>query len=125
MQGKIEQGVSRSHRRYSFLDEIGNLTPNQQVKLLSVLQNRQVTRLGANISIPIDIRLICATNLPFTDLKSENRFRQDLLYRINTIDIQLPPLRKRIGDIPLLVKHFTNMYCRKYNKEQNRSAMKH
>jgi DNA-binding NtrC family response regulator len=101
-----------------FLDEIGNLTPNQQVKLLSVLQNRQVTRLGANISIPIDIRLICATNLPFTDLKSENRFRQDLLYRINTIDIQLPPLRKRIGDIPLLVKHFTNMYCRKYNKEQ-------
>ena len=101
-----------------FLDEIGNLTPNQQVKLLSVLQNRQVTRLGANISIPIDIRLICATNLPFTDLKSENRFRQDLLYRINTIDIQLPPLRKRIGDIPLLVKHFTTMYCRKYNKEQ-------
>ena len=100
-----------------FLDEIGNLTPNLQIKLLSVLQNRQVTRLGANISVPIDIRLICATNLPFTDLKSENRFRQDLLYRINTVDIQLPPLRKRTDDIPLLVKYFTNMYCKKYNKE--------
>jgi DNA-binding NtrC family response regulator len=100
-----------------FLDEIGNLTPSLQVKLLAVIQNRQVTRLGANISKPIDIRLICATNLPFTDLKSENRFRQDLLYRINTIYIQLPPLRKRLDDIPLLVKHFTNMYCRKYNKE--------
>jgi DNA-binding NtrC family response regulator len=100
-----------------FLDEIGNLTSNLQVKLLGVLQNRQVTRLGANIPKPIDIRLICATNLPLTELKSENRFRQDLLYRINTVEIQLPPLRKRIDDIPLLVEHFTTMYCRKYKKE--------
>ncbi|MFZ1082626.1 MAG: sigma-54 dependent transcriptional regulator, partial [Candidatus Kryptoniota bacterium] len=99
------------------LDEIGNLTPNLQVKFLSVLQNRQVTRLGANIPKPIDIRLICATNIPLTELKSENRFRQDLLYRINTVEIQLPPLRQRTDDIPLLVDHFTNMYCRKYNKE--------
>jgi len=100
-----------------FLDEIGNLSANLQVKLLSVLQNRQVTRLGANIPKPIDIRLICATNLPLTELKSENRFRQDLLYRINTVEIQLPPLRKRIDDIPLLVEHFMTMYCRKYKKE--------
>ncbi len=100
-----------------FLDEIGNLTPNLQVKLLAVLQNRQVTRLGANIPKPIDIRLICATNLPLLELKSENRFRQDLLYRINTVEIQLPPLRKRTDDISLLVEHFTNMYCKRYNKE--------
>lgn len=100
-----------------FLDEIGNLTPTLQVKLLAVLQNRQVTRLGANIPKPIDIRLICATNLPLTELKSESRFRQDLLYRINTVEIQIPPLRSRIDDIPLLVEHFTTMYCRKYKKE--------
>ena len=99
-----------------FLDEIGNLTPNLQVKLLAALQNRQVTRLGANIPKPIDIRLICATNLPVTELKSESRFRQDLLYRINTVEIKLPPLRNRRDDIPLLADHFLKMYCRKYNK---------
>ncbi len=101
-----------------FLDEIGNLTPNLQVKLLAVLQNRHVTRLGANIPRPIDIRLVCATNLPVSELKSENRFRQDLLYRINTVEMQLPPLRKRAEDIPLLADHFLKMYCRKYNKTQ-------
>ncbi len=99
-----------------FLDEIGNLTPNLQVKLLAVLQNRQVTRLGANIPKPIDIRLICATNLPKEELKSEKRFRQDLLYRINTVEITLPPLRDRSEDIALLADHFLKMYCRKYNK---------
>jgi DNA-binding NtrC family response regulator len=82
-----------------------------------VLQNRQVTRLGSNTPKPIDIRLICATNLPLTELKSENKFRQDLLYRVNTVEIQLPPLRKRTDDIPLLVDHFTALYRRKYNKE--------
>ena len=91
-----------------FLDEIGNLTPNLQVKLLAVLQNREVTRLGANIPKPIDIRLICATNLSLTELKSENRFRQDLLYRINTVEIELPPAAKTIDDIPLLVRAFHN-----------------
>ena len=101
-----------------FLDEIGNLTPGLQVKLLAVLQNRQVTRLGSNVSRPIDIRLVCATNVPPSDLRSENRFRQDLLYRINTVEIQLPPLRKRTEDLPLLGDHFLRMYCRKYNKRQ-------
>ncbi len=99
-----------------FLDEIGNLTNNLQMKLLAVLQNRQVTRLGANIPRPIDIRLISATNLPKEELKSERRFRQDLLYRINTVEVELPPLRSRAEDIPLLTEHFLRMYCRKYNK---------
>ena len=99
-----------------FLDEIGNLNFNLQAKLLTVLQNRQVTRLGSSISKPVDIRLICATNLPADELMSEKRFRQDLLFRINTVEINLPPLRKRIEDIPLLANHFLYMYCRKYNK---------
>ena len=99
-----------------FLDEIGNLPFNLQMKLLNVLQNRQITRLGSNISKPIDIRLICATNLPFEELVSEKRFRQDLLYRINTVEINLPPLRKRTEDIPLLANHFMRNYCKKYNK---------
>ncbi len=99
-----------------FLDEIGNLTPSLQVKLLAVLQNRQVTRLGANMPKPIDVRLISATNLPMDELKSEKRFRQDLLYRINTVEIRIPPLRDRGDDIPLLADHFLKMYSRKYNK---------
>lgn len=99
-----------------FLDEIGNLSFNLQMKLLSVLQNRTVTRLGSNIAKPIDIRLVCATNNPVDELISEKRFRQDLLYRINTVEINLPPLRKRTEDIPLLVKHFLEIYCRKYKK---------
>ena len=101
-----------------FLDEIGNLSFNLQMKLLSVLQNRTVTRLGSNIPKPIDIRLVCATNLPLEELISEKRFRQDLLYRINTVEISLPPLRKRTEDIPLLVKHFLKIYCKKYNKPE-------
>ncbi len=101
-----------------FLDEIGNLSFNLQMKLLSVLQNRTVTRLGSNISKPIDIRLVCATNIPLDELISEKRFRQDLLYRINTVEINLPPLRKRIEDIPLLAKHFLEIYCKKYNKSE-------
>jgi len=101
-----------------FLDEIGNLPYNLQSKLLTALQNRQVTRIGASIPKTIDIRLICATNLPIAELMSEKRFRQDLLYRINTVEINLPPLRKRTGDIPLLLRHFLQLYCRKYNKPE-------
>jgi DNA-binding NtrC family response regulator len=101
-----------------FLDEIGNLSFNLQMKLLSVLQNRTVTRLGSNIPKPIDIRLVCATNLPMEELISEKRFRQDLLYRINTVEINLPPLRKRKEDISPLVEHFLKIYCKKYNKPE-------
>ncbi|MGA7722873.1 MAG: sigma-54 dependent transcriptional regulator [Ignavibacteriaceae bacterium] len=103
-----------------FLDEIGNLNFGLQSKLLSVLQNRQVTRLGSSTPRPIDIRLICATNLPIEELMSEKRFRQDLLYRINTVEINLPPLRKRMEDIPLLVDHFLQIYNKKYNKPVKR-----
>ncbi len=101
-----------------FLDEIGNITLQQQSKLLSVLQNRQVTRLGSNVPINIDIRLICATNMPLTELANENRFRKDLIYRINTVEITVHPLRKRGSDIILLAHHFANIYAKKYLKPQ-------
>lgn len=101
-----------------FLDEIGNITLQQQARLLTVLQNRQVTRLGSNTPVPVDIRLICATNLPLQELANENRFRKDLIYRINTVEIIVPPLRARKGDIPLLAKHFLKFYGEKYLKPQ-------
>jgi DNA-binding NtrC family response regulator len=99
-----------------FLDEIGNISLQQQARLLTVLQNRQVTRLGSNQPIPIDIRLICATNVPFSELANENRFRKDLVYRINTVEITIPPLKKRNEDIGLLAKHFVKLYAAKYFK---------
>ncbi|HET9056983.1 MAG TPA: sigma-54 dependent transcriptional regulator [Chitinophagaceae bacterium] len=99
-----------------FLDEIGNISLQQQAKLLTVLQNRKITRLGSNEVIPIDIRLICATNLPLPELANESKFRKDLIYRINTVEITVPPLRKRIEDIPLLASHFIKTYCNKYIK---------
>jgi len=99
-----------------FLDEIGNISLPQQAKLLTVLQNRQVTRIGSNQSTPIDIRLICATNVPLSELANESRFRKDLIYRINTIEIEVPPLRKRKDDIILLAKHFLALYSEKYFK---------
>jgi len=97
-----------------FLDEIGNLPLHLQVKLLSVLQNRQVSRLGSNDMIPIDIRLICATNVPLSELANEHRFRKDLIYRINTVEIIVPPLRNRGRDIILLAQHFSEQYSTKY-----------
>jgi DNA-binding NtrC family response regulator len=109
-----------------FLDEIGNITLQQQAKLLSVLQNRQVIRLGTNQPIPVDIRLICATNVPLQELANESRFRKDLIYRINTVEITLPPLRNRKEDIILLAKHFAKQYAAKYRKpaiELDRSAL--
>lgn len=99
-----------------FLDEIGNISMHQQAKLLSVLQNRQVSRVGSNDAVNIDIRLICATNLPLAELANESRFRKDLIYRINTVEIVVPPLRKRETDIILLAKHFAAMYAAKYLK---------
>ena len=99
-----------------FLDEIGNISLHQQAKLLSVLQNRQISRIGSNELISIDIRLICATNVSLPELANENRFRKDLIYRINTVEIIMPPLRKRGNDIVLLAKHFGKMYSNKYMK---------
>jgi len=99
-----------------FLDEIGNLSMPMQSKLLSVLQNREIMRVGANKTTSIDVRLISATNMPLYDMVGENKFRQDLLYRINTVEIHLPPLRERREDIPSLAVHFTKMYGKKYRK---------
>lgn len=103
-----------------FLDEIGNLPRNLQAKLLAVLQNRKITRVGSNRSVDIDIRLICATNMPIHDLVGRNEFRQDLLFRINTVEIIIPPLRERKEDIPPLTSHFLKMYSRKYGLKQKR-----
>ncbi|MEO5583465.1 MAG: sigma-54 dependent transcriptional regulator [Saprospiraceae bacterium] len=99
-----------------FLDEIGNINLTQQSKLLSVIQNRHITRIGSNVPSQVDIRLICATNLPLSELANEHRFRRDLLYRINTVDLVLPPLRDRDKDIELLAKHFLHIYNTKYTK---------
>ncbi len=99
-----------------FLDEIGNLPMPSQSKLLTVLQNREVVRVGAVQPVPINIRLVCATNAPLYEKVREKAFRQDLLYRINTVEIHLPPLRERVTDIPLLAEHFLKMYARKYQK---------
>jgi two-component system response regulator HydG len=103
-----------------FLDEIGNLSLPLQSKLLTSLQSRQVIRVGSNKNIPVDIRLICATNLPVYEMVAQNRFRQDLLYRINTVEIQLPPLREREEDIVLLAEHFLSVFGKKYNKSKMR-----
>lgn len=88
----------------------------QQAKLLTVLQNRQITRLGTNQAIDVDIRLICATNVSLRHLSDESRFRKDLIYRINTIEIQVPPLRDRGNDILILANHFIKQYSEKYMK---------
>ncbi len=110
-----------------FLDEIGNTSANQQTKLLSVLQSREVTSVGSNKPVAIDIRLVSATNKPIHELAKNEDFRQDLLYRINTIEIELPPLRSRVEDIPLLADHFIKQYSSKYDKgelEINPEALK-
>ncbi len=99
-----------------FLDEIGNLSQLLQSKLLTALQNRKITKIGSNQEVEVDIRLICATNMPVYEMVNDNSFRQDLLYRINTVEIHLPPLRERIDDIQLLSDHFVKMYRQKYRK---------
>ena len=97
-----------------FLDEIGNLPPTLQTKLLRVLESREVLPLGSDHPVAVDVRLISATNQPIERLVAEGRFREDLLYRINTIEIQLPPLRERSEDIRALAGHFVAQYARKY-----------
>lgn len=101
-----------------FLDEIGNLSLPLQAKLLTVLQNRKVNRLGETKERSVDVRIICATNKSIHTLVKEGDFRQDLLFRINTIEVVLPPLREREDDIDLLASHFLNLFKKKYNKEK-------
>ncbi len=101
-----------------FLDEIGNLSLASQTKLLSALQNRVITPLGSAQPVPVDIRLICATNMPLHDMVAERQFRQDLLYRINTVELLVPPLRDRADDIPVLTNYFLDIFKKKYRKVQ-------
>ena len=100
-----------------FLDEIGNLPMQSQAKLLSVLQNRYIVRVGSNRQIPVDIRLICATNCDLMQKVNEGKFREDLLYRINTIMIEVPPLRDRVDDIPVLANYFLRIHGERYGRE--------
>ena len=100
-----------------FLDEIGNLSMSMQSKLLTAIEKRQISRLGATKTIPINVRLICATNANIRQMVEEGTFRQDLLYRINTIEIHIPPLRERGEDILLLAEHFLEKYNHKYKKD--------
>lgn len=109
-----------AHKGTLFLDEIGNLSLSLQSKLLSALQSREITRVGSNQPRPVDIRLICATNMPLHDMVHDGAFRQDLLYRINTVEIHVPPLCERVEDIPLLSQHFLNYYAKKYHKTVRR-----
>ena len=99
-----------------FLDEIGNLSLPLQSKLLTVLQHRKIQRVGSNTEVPVDFRLICATNMPLHEMVYEKKFRQDLLYRMNTVEIRVPSLRERIEDIPLLLDHFLQRYGQKYKR---------
>jgi DNA-binding NtrC family response regulator len=99
-----------------FLDEIGNLSMPLQSKLLTVLQNRKVQRVGSTQEIPVNFRLICATNMPLNEMVYEKQFRQDLLYRINTVEIRVPALRERVDDISLLSEHFLQAYGKKYKR---------
>jgi transcriptional regulator with PAS, ATPase and Fis domain len=103
-----------------FLDEIGNLSMHSQSKLLNALQSRKIVRVGSNHETPVDIRLICATNRNLGQMVAEGNFREDLLYRINTIMIEVPPLRDRVDDIPILANYFLKAYCEKYDRNPMR-----
>jgi DNA-binding NtrC family response regulator len=103
-----------------FLDEVGNLPLHLQPKLLTALEQRQVVPVGANKPVEIDVRVVAATNLPPDQLADEARFRQDLLFRLNTVEIELPPLRDRPEDILLLAEHFLALYAKKYGKPERR-----
>ena len=103
-----------------FLDEIANLPLSLQGKLLTAIQQRKITPLGSADEREIDIRFICATNQPLLDMVKENLFREDLLYRINTVQIEIPPLRERGDDIIHLAEHFLIKYARKYYKSNSR-----
>ena len=101
-----------------FLDEIGNLSLAAQSKFLSAIQNMVVTPIGSNEPVAVNFRLICATNEPLAEKVKNRGFRQDLLYRINTVEIYVPPLRERIGDISILAHHFSQTFKEKYKKEE-------
>ena len=100
-----------------FLDEIGNLPLSMQSKLLTAIQKREIIKVGTNNVVKVDIRLISATNMPLAEMVNEGTFRQDLLFRMNTIEIKIPSLRERLDDIPLLANHFLKIYSKKYKNK--------
>lgn len=110
--GKMEA----AHKGTLFLDEIGNLSLQSQAKLLSAIQNRVIYRVGSNEPISIDIRLVCATNCNLPEMVVNNQFREDLLYRINTIHVEVPPLRERENDVLLLANYYLKKIATKYGK---------
>ena len=110
--GKFEA----AHRSTLFLDEIGNLPYHLQAKLLTAIQRRSIVRVGSNTSIPVDIRLICATNRNLPELVARNEFREDLFYRINTIHLEIPSLRERTEDIVPLAERFIARFCKQYDR---------
>lgn len=116
--GKFEAASGSS----LFMDEIGNLPLAMQAKLLTVLQNRKITRIGSNKVIPVDIRLLSATNKNIQDMVDSGTFREDLLYRLNTIHLEIPPLRERREDIHLFINYFMQRYAAKYEKKRNLPA---
>ena len=105
-----------AHGGTLFLDEIGNLSLNMQAKILTAIQSKQINRVGSSDIISLDIRLICATNKNLYQEVEDQNFRQDLLYRINTVEVSIPPLRDRTRDIPFLILHFIQVFSKKYNK---------
>lgn len=110
--GKFEA----AHEGTLFLDEIGNLPYHLQSKLLTAIQSRSVVRVGSNEPIPVNIRLICATNCDLEEMVAKGKFRENLLYRINTIHIEIPPLRERKEDIIPLAERFIDRFCKQYDK---------
>ena len=106
--GRFEQ----AHKGTLFLDEVGDVPMAMQIKLLRVLQERRIERVGGNEPIPIDVRVVAATHQPLEQLVKEGKFREDLYYRLNVIRIEIPPLRDRLDDIPLLVAHFCQKFAR-------------
>ncbi len=99
-----------------FLDEIGNLPLSLQSRLLTVLQRREIVRVGTNTPIPVDVRIICATNTDLQKAVRDGTFREDLLYRINTVELVIPPLRDRLSDLPVLIDHMLEKFTRKYQR---------
>jgi propionate catabolism operon transcriptional regulator len=105
-----------AHKGTIFLDEVSEIPINLQAKLLRVLQEREIRKIGDHKVIPVDVRIICASNIDLEERVSEGKFRQDVLYRLNVLNLRVPPLKERNEDIELIARHFIEKYCRKFSK---------